>query len=285
MIDPLRLAASLPFSTGSGVTWECLDSPVPDIHVTQFEAGAEVGFDGTVTPICTARASIDVPVVGVEDVSGQVESGVLDKVNAAMQDPQVVSFLAADRVRSYLDIFSRLLRLDAQAQIQAYRSDGTTLFVDYIARSRAARRPHVPVVEVGPPSTLTPSHRGEPAPPPPRFTPRRLRFIRRSRVLIRMSYPVTLSTGQSVPVSGSWEVPFHPAAAGFVNVVVVATGIQPPPPCRRGRGGGGTTSHPPPPFNIGLRVDVVKPGAATPAASESGRLHPFRSRRPGNRVM
>ena len=187
---PLRLAASLPFSTGSGVTWECLDSPVPDIHVTQFEAGAEVGFDGTVTPICTALASIDVPVVGVEDVSGQVESGVLDKVNAAMQDPQVVSFLAADRVRSYLDFFSRLLRLDAQAQIQAYRSDGTTLFVDYTLPGAEPPGVHyVPVVEVGPPSTLTPSHRGEPAPPPPRFTPRRLRFIRRSRVLIRRVTP------------------------------------------------------------------------------------------------
>ena len=265
----------MPFSTGSGVTWECLDSPVPDIHVTQFEAGAEVGFDGTVTPICTAQASIDVPVVGVEDVSGQVESGVLDKVNAAMQDPQVVSFLAADRVRSYLDIFSRLLRLDAQAQIQAYRSDGTTLFVDY-TRPEPSR----------PASTTYLWSRWVPRRRSPRRTAANLRrrhpgsphagsdSSAEAGCSSGMSYPVTLSTGQSVPVSGSWEVPFRPAAAGFVNVVVVATGIQPPPPGRRGEaGGGGTTSHPPPPFNIGLRVDVVKPGAATPAASESGRLH------------
>jgi phospholipase C len=95
-----------------------------------------------------------------------------------------------------------------------------------------------------------------------------------------MAYPVEES--QFVPVNGTFDVPFRPAAAGLVTVILVASGSL---PARGGNGGGnngsgsGTTptSSPalgaaapdasvPSPFTVAVQLDVVKPGATTPAA-------------------
>jgi hypothetical protein len=72
-----------------------------------------------------------------------------------------------------------------------------------------------------------------------------------------------------VDPDGTLTVPFRPAAAGLVNVIVVATGIQPTPD---GGGSGGPQPRQSPymSFSVARRVEIFKPGAAAAVGSKQG---------------
>lgn len=127
--DPLSLTATMRFLT-DGAKLVALDWPVPDINLSFFEVSLELTFDGNIHPTCSAVATLR---FNSMDVSGDVESGVIDALNKRMHgDPQLAQYFAPDQVRAYIDGFvTRLLRLGAQSKIRAYRSDGQSLIVDY----------------------------------------------------------------------------------------------------------------------------------------------------------
>lgn len=127
--DPPRLTATMRFLT-DGAKLLALDWPVPDITLSFFEVSLQVTFDGNIHPACSAIATLQ---FNSMDVSSDVESGVVDALNARMHgDPQLSQYFTQDQVRAYLDRFvTRLLRLGAQSQIRAYRTDGQSLIVDY----------------------------------------------------------------------------------------------------------------------------------------------------------
>ena len=84
-----------------------------------------------------------------------------------------------------------------------------------------------------------------------------------------MPYPVVAS--EAVAGKATMGVPFRPAAAGLVNVIVTAVGVQ------QAGGGNGGGSAPKPnggagpqkfrSFTVAVRVDIFKPGATTAAAT------------------
>src|ERR1700738_5280279 len=78
-----------------------------------------------------------------------------------------------------------------------------------------------------------------------------------------MSYPV--KTSQTVAPDETFSVPFRPAAAGLVNVIVSAVGRLPPP------SGNGHSGEKDPPDPLWLTVDVAlfKPGAVAPEFTKS----------------
>jgi phospholipase C len=81
-----------------------------------------------------------------------------------------------------------------------------------------------------------------------------------------MAYPVRAS--EVVPGGGSVSVPFRPAAAGLVNVILVAVGLQQAPPGNGGSNGGSSGAHTHfDAFTVAVRVEIFKPGAATPVAT------------------
>jgi hypothetical protein len=127
--DPLSLTATMRFLT-DGIRLVALDWPVPDITLSFFEVSLELTFDGNIHPTCQAVATLQ---FNSMDVSGDVESGVIDALNKRMHgDPQLAQYFAPDQVRAYIDGFvTRLLRLGAQSIVRAYRSDGQSLIVDY----------------------------------------------------------------------------------------------------------------------------------------------------------
>jgi phospholipase C len=76
----------------------------------------------------------------------------------------------------------------------------------------------------------------------------------------------------------SATIPFRPAAAGLVNVIVTAVGLQLATDGGGTDGGGGKSGQPPAQshfasFTTALRLDILKPGAAMPAASTTGFLN------------
>ena len=81
-----------------------------------------------------------------------------------------------------------------------------------------------------------------------------------------MTYPIR-SPRSKVDPDGTLTVPFRPAAAGLVNVIVVATGIQPPPPDGGPQPGQSPTYTS---FSVALRVEIFKPGAAAAVGSKQG---------------
>ena len=127
--DPPRLTATMRFLT-DGAKLLALDWPIPDIDLSFFEVRLEFTFDGLIHPSCSAVATLR---FNSMDVSSEVEGGVVDALNARMHgDPQLSQYFTQEQVRTYLDGFmTRLLRLGAQSQIRAYRTDGQSLIVDY----------------------------------------------------------------------------------------------------------------------------------------------------------
>ena len=91
-----------------------------------------------------------------------------------------------------------------------------------------------------------------------------------------MPYPVVLQA--TADAEGVLTLPFRPALAGFVNVIVTVFGNTPPAdtgplgadenPIKPGDSGTTTTSSSTG-FYVGLRLDVLKPGATSPAATKT----------------
>ena len=77
-----------------------------------------------------------------------------------------------------------------------------------------------------------------------------------------MAYPVTASN--TIGPSESFAVPFRPVVAGLVKAVVNATGVLPAPT--------GIPGEVNPSPIIGIQVDLLKPGSATPVVSNKDTL-------------
>lgn len=124
--DPLTFSVSMSFYPArlQGLGTPDIElQPLPPTGEAGLQLGAEVGFDGTITPTCSVHAVAD-----NIDVSGLV--GDQFKSNIASLAGQK---LPSDVLRAGLgSFFGRLLRLEPDGQIQGYRSDGTTLFVDHL---------------------------------------------------------------------------------------------------------------------------------------------------------
>jgi phospholipase C len=90
-----------------------------------------------------------------------------------------------------------------------------------------------------------------------------------------MPYPA-MASQLAVSVSQSVRLPFRPAAAGLVTFSAVAVGLEAPlPPGTGGSdtvGNTGTGGRPAPAFTVGLRIEIFKPGSATPVATNTGEL-------------
>lgn len=83
-----------------------------------------------------------------------------------------------------------------------------------------------------------------------------------------MVYPLkvaqTIPPSDTAPSTSAMQVPFRPAKAGLINVIVTGVGIIPPsPPPHSGE------NDPPPVSVLSLRLDLLKPGNATPVASKT----------------
>jgi phospholipase C len=84
-----------------------------------------------------------------------------------------------------------------------------------------------------------------------------------------MAYPVQAS--QKVPGNGTFTVPFRPAQAGLVTVIVIARGE--PSVTGGGNGNGNGRAKQPAAqvfraFTVAVQLSVFKPGATTPAATD-----------------
>jgi hypothetical protein len=128
--DPLSLKVELLFDTANAKL-VAEDLPLPDINITLFNIEVTVGFDGGFEPVCNAIAHMAFDNI---DFSGDVISGVQDAINQKVQDiPQLRD---KKSVRAQIDLlFTAMLRLGQNVQIQGYKPDGQALTVTYFVRT------------------------------------------------------------------------------------------------------------------------------------------------------
>ena len=114
-----------------GAKLVAMDTGVPDIDLSQLAISLLIGFGGDITIQCTAKATYAL-VSTLQDVSDQVASNVVGAINEKLGTDPFVQFFGVAQLRGYIEsFFVRLMRLDAQAQIQRYRTDGQSLIVEY----------------------------------------------------------------------------------------------------------------------------------------------------------
>jgi hypothetical protein len=108
--------------------------PAPDINITLFNIEITVGFDGSFQPVCSAIAHLAFNNI---DFSSDVINGVQDAINQQVQQNPALAVLRDKKsVRAQIDaLFTSMLRLGPNSQIQGYNTDGQALTVTYFVRT------------------------------------------------------------------------------------------------------------------------------------------------------
>ena len=125
LTDPLCLDVIMRFEASTLV-----GSGLPDLNLDSLSVELNVGFNGSVTPVCKASAHLTLNDL---DVSGFVGDAVVGAITKQIQQNPALAVLSDPlQVRAEIDtLFAALLRLDTGANIQSYSSDGQTLTVTY----------------------------------------------------------------------------------------------------------------------------------------------------------
>ena len=108
--------------------------PLPGIDVHNISVEILVGFDGSVTPSCSADVHLNLNNL---DLSSYVSGKILDVINGLIHgNSDYAATFSPQNLRGYIDRFFRsFMRLGPQAANLGYVVDGQTLQVSYIQQT------------------------------------------------------------------------------------------------------------------------------------------------------
>jgi hypothetical protein len=132
-LSPPGLKVVIRFKT-DGARLVAQNLPAPDIVLRALSIEIDVGFDGSIRPVCTAIAKLTFNNI---DFSQDVITGVQDAITGQLRsNPGFAALLDPQQVRVLIDrLFIAMMRLGPQAQIQNYAIDGQTLIVSYFEKT------------------------------------------------------------------------------------------------------------------------------------------------------
>ena len=108
--------------------------PLPGIDVRNISVEILVGFDGSVTPSCSADVHLNLNNL---DLSSYMSGEIVDGINGLIHgNSDYAATFSPQNLRGYIDLFFRsFMRLGPQAANLGYVVDGQTLQVSYIQQT------------------------------------------------------------------------------------------------------------------------------------------------------